>query len=110
MLSTDSTSTKRTKISKQTSTTAYHDHTSELKRLNRIMGQVQGVQNMIIEKRYCPEIVQQIKAVRAALKSLENNVIEGHIKHCVKTAILSKDPYVAAEKVEEILLLIKSQN
>ncbi len=99
-----------TKLAKQTNPSTHHDHTSELNRLNRIKGQVEGIEKMILEKRYCPEIVQQIKAIRAALKSLENNVIEGHIKHCLKTAIISKDPYVAAEKIEEILLLLKGQS
>lgn len=98
---------KKTKLTKATPP---HDHSSELKRLSRIKGQVEGVEKMILDRRYCPDIVQQIKAVRAALKSLENNVIEAHIKHCVKTAILSKDAYLAAEKVEEILQLIKGQS
>lgn len=86
-----------------------HDHNAELRRLSRIKGQVEGVERMIIEKRYCPEIVIQIKAVRSALRMLEANVIEGHMRHCVSTAIKSRDPLVAQEKLEEILLLMKGQ-
>jgi CsoR family transcriptional regulator, copper-sensing transcriptional repressor len=86
-----------------------HDHTPQLKRLSRIKGQVEGVERMIVDRRYCPEIVMQIKAIRSALKSLEITVIEGHIKHCVKHAIDSRDPYVVQEKVDEILELIKGQ-
>ena len=86
-----------------------HDHSAELKRLNRIKGQVEGVERMIIERRYCPEIVQQIKAARAALKSLEATVIESHMRHCVKEAIASRDPYVVQEKIEEVILLLKAQ-
>jgi CsoR family transcriptional regulator, copper-sensing transcriptional repressor len=84
-----------------------HDHSSELKRLSRIKGQVEGVERMILEKRYCPEIVNQIKAIRSALKSLEVNVIEGHMRHCVKQAITSKNPIVVQEKLEEIVALMK---
>ena len=84
-----------------------HDHSSELKRLSRIKGQVEGVERMILEKRYCPEIVNQIKAIRSALKSLEVNVIEGHMRHCVKQAITSRDPIVIQEKLEEIVSLMK---
>ncbi len=87
--------------------TAPHDHSSELKRLSRIKGQVEGVERMIQEQRYCPEIVNQIKAIRSALKSLEVNVIEGHMRHCVKQAITSRDPIVVQEKLEEIVSLMK---
>jgi DNA-binding FrmR family transcriptional regulator len=86
-----------------------HDHTPQLKRLSRIKGQVEGIERMIVDRRYCPEIVMQIKAIRSALKSLELTVIEGHLKHCVKQAIDSRDPFVAQEKVDEILELIKGQ-
>ncbi len=87
-----------------------HDHSSELKRLGRIKGQVEGVERMIQDKRYCPDIVHQIKAVRAALKGLELSVIEGHLKHCVKMAVASKNSEVIQEKMDEILMLLKGQN
>ncbi|MBC7421239.1 MAG: metal-sensitive transcriptional regulator [Bdellovibrio sp.] len=86
-----------------------HDHSAELKRLSRIKGQVEGVERMIVEKRYCPEIVNQIKAIRAALRSLEANVIEGHMRHCVNQAIKSRDPQIVQEKLEEIVMLMKGQ-
>ncbi|MBC7467275.1 MAG: metal-sensitive transcriptional regulator [Bdellovibrio sp.] len=86
-----------------------HDHSAELRRLSRIKGQVEGIERMIIEKRYCPEIVIQIKAVRSALRMLEANIVEGHMRHCVSAAIKSRDPLVAQEKLEEILLLMKGQ-
>lgn len=86
-----------------------HDHGAELKRLSRIKGQIDGIERMIIEKRYCPEIVVQIKAIRSALRSLEVNIVEGHLQHCVKAAIKSRDPVVVQEKLEEILSLMKGQ-
>ncbi|MFZ3231522.1 MAG: metal-sensitive transcriptional regulator [Pseudobdellovibrio sp.] len=90
-----------------TSTVTAHDHSSELKRLSRIKGQVSGIERMILEKRYCPEIVIQIKAARSALKSLEANILEGHLYHCVNVAIKSRDPKVIQEKLEEIVSLLK---
>lgn len=86
-----------------------HDHSAELKRLSRIKGQVEGVERMIQEKRYCPDIVTQIKAVRSALRSLEANIVEGHMRHCVKAAMKSRDPQIVNEKLEEILNLMKGQ-
>ncbi len=87
-----------------------HDHSSELRRLSRIKGQVEGVERMINEKRYCPEIVIQIKAIRSALRALEANIVEGHMRHCVTTAIKSRDPMIVQEKLEEIVLLMKGQS
>lgn len=86
-----------------------HDHTGELRRLSRIKGQVEGIERMIQDRRYCPEIVHQIKAARSALKSLEVSIIEGHMKHCVKAAITSRNKEVIQEKMDEILLLLKGQ-
>lgn len=86
-----------------------HDHTSQLNRLKRIKGQVDGVERMIRERRYCPEIVQQIKATRSALRSLECLIVEGHLQHCVKQAIQSRDPIMVQRKLNEILQLIKTQ-
>ncbi len=85
---------------------AAHDHQTELKRLNRIKGQVEGIERMILEKRYCLDIVNQIKAARSALKSLEVNIIEAHLHHCVKVAIQNKNTQLAEEKIEEIITLI----
>ena len=86
-----------------------HDHSAELNRLSRIKGQVEGVERMIVEKRYCPDIVTQIKAIRSALRSLEANIVEGHLGHCVRAAMNSRDPKVVQKKLEEILLLMKGQ-
>lgn len=88
----------------------HHDHTPQLKRLKRIKGQVDGVERMIVDYRYCPEIVMQIKAIRSALLGLETAVIEGHLRSCVKAAIASGDPKVAEQKITEIVGLIRNQS
>ena len=92
-----------------TDNSTHPDYSKEMNRLNRIGGQVEGVKKMVTERRYCPEIVQQIKAARSALKSLEASIIEGHMRHCVKQAIASRDPFIVQEKIEEIILLVKGQ-
>ncbi len=101
---------KKTNVPSRTQSATPHDHTGELKRLSRIKGQVSGIERMIHDQRYCPDIVHQIKAVRSALKALEVSIIEGHMKSCVKTAIASKNNAVIEEKMDEILILLKGQN
>jgi CsoR family transcriptional regulator, copper-sensing transcriptional repressor len=98
---------RKTRRIAKTSLLKHPDHGAQLKRLSRIKGQVEGIERMIVDRRYCPEIVVQIKAVRSALKGLENNIIEGHMSHCVKEAIDSGDTRIAREKIDEILALIK---
>lgn len=100
---------KEKTINKKSHVHGAHDHSAELRRLSRIKGQVEGIERMINEHRYCPEIVHQIKAVRSALKSVEISIIEGHMKHCVKAAVASRNNDVIQEKMEEILKLLKGQ-
>ena len=75
-------------------------HMDQLPRMKRIAGQVVGIQRMIEEGRYCMDILIQLRAVRAALKRVEGNILERHLKHCVAQAI--GDPAVAEQKVTEL--------
>ena len=43
-------------------------HEETLQRLRRISGQVQGIQRMIEERKYCVDIITQIQAARSALR------------------------------------------
>ena len=63
------------------------DHIKNIHRINRIHGQLKGVEKMIVEKRYCLEILQQTRAITSAIKSLENNILNKHIDHCVVDAM-----------------------
>ena len=53
------------------------------KRLNRIEGQVRGVNGMIEDDRYCIDVVTQITAIQAALDKVALELLEDHTKHCV---------------------------
>ena len=44
--------------------------TANLKRLRRIEGQVRGLQKMVEEDRYCPDIITQIASVQEALRGV----------------------------------------
>ena len=48
------------------------NHKHEIPRLNRAIGQLEGIKKMIEEQRYCPDIIVQLKAVRSAIKHVEN--------------------------------------
>jgi CsoR family transcriptional regulator, copper-sensing transcriptional repressor len=56
------------------------------RRLNRIEGQVRGVNGMIAADRYCIDVVTQITAIQAALDKVALELLEDHAKHCVLDA------------------------
>jgi CsoR family transcriptional regulator, copper-sensing transcriptional repressor len=80
-------------------------HREDLIRLNRIRGQIEGIERMIADGRYCLDIVNQIRSVMAAIKSVEGLVLERHLKHCVHDAIGAKDKAVVESKIGELLEL-----
>ncbi|WP_203363795.1 metal-sensing transcriptional repressor [Bacillus sp. REN10] len=69
-------------------------------RLNRIEGQVRGIQKMIEEDRYCVDILVQITAVQSALKNVGMQVLENHTHHCVANAIQSGE---GKEAIDELM-------
>ena len=67
------------------------NHKHEIPRLNRAIGQLEGIKKMIEERRYCPDILTQMRAVRSALRSVEANILERHLQHCVAAAFGSEE-------------------
>ncbi len=72
-------------------------------RLSRIEGQVRGIARMIEEDRYCIDVLTQLRAVRAALRRVEDEVLNDHVAHCVEGAIASGDGAEQRRKVQELL-------
>ena len=81
----------------------FPDHSADEKRLNRIIGQLEGIKKMISDKRYCYDILVQTKAVTSAIKSLEASILERHMSHCVTAAFDSKNEKESQKKMEELL-------
>lgn len=83
------------------------DHNNEIKRINRIEGQVRGIKKMVEDGKYCVDILTQVKAVRSALKSLELNILENHANHCLIKAMESGNKKETKAKIDEIMTLLK---
>lgn len=79
---------------------------ARLKGLNRIEGQVRGIARMVEEDRYCIDIVTQISAARAALRRLEEDVLQEHIVHCVEKAITSGNAADQRKVMTELIELL----
>ena len=77
--------------------------TSCLRRLSRVEGQVRGVARMVERDRYCIDILTQIAAVRAALRRVEEEILEDHVGHCVEHAIASGNRREQRRKMNELI-------
>ena len=88
----------------------YPDHKEQISRLAKVEGQIKGITRMIEDRRYCIDIVSQIKAVQSALKQVQMGVLEKHIHHCVAESVRSKDPKNFEEKVEEIVQVVSKMD
>ena len=71
-----------------------------LGRLRRIEGQVQGIQRMVEEDKYCIDILTQVSAVTKALHAVSLGLVEEHIGHCVVGAASDPGPDVRADAID----------
>ncbi|MCH5313076.1 MAG: metal-sensing transcriptional repressor [Helicobacter sp.] len=57
------------------------------KRLQRIIGQLNGIDKMISENAPCPDVLIQLNAAKSAIHKVGQIVLEGHINHCVRDSV-----------------------
>lgn len=73
-------------------------------RINRVAGQVAGIQRMIEEERYCVDILNQIAAARSALGALGVEMLSNHLESCVMGhGTASQHPQAAPMSQRELL-------
>lgn len=88
------------------SSVGHPDHSLHIKRLNRVKGQLEGIEKMILNRRYCPDIIAQLKAASAALRAVEAEVFKSHLRGCVKSAFSGGDAFKSEEKIQEIIKMV----
>ena len=82
------------------------DHQKETLRLKKAIGQLKGIEKMIFEKRYCVDILIQLKAVTSAITKIEGSILKRHIESCLYDAAHSKNKKSVQIKIEELVELI----
>ncbi|HKK99264.1 MAG TPA: metal-sensitive transcriptional regulator [Desulfotignum sp.] len=85
------------------------DYNDQLSSLNRIAGQINGIKKMIENRRYCVDILTQLKAVKAALHKVEQEVLKTHMQHCLMQAVTAKDQKDIQEKIDELMKLLSKR-
>jgi DNA-binding FrmR family transcriptional regulator len=85
-------------------TGSYADDKSDLlSRLNKIEGQVRGIRKMVEEDRYCPDVLQQIAALKSAADGVALLLLEDHLKGCTAEAIRAGDGEGHVREVMDIM-------
>ena len=63
-------------------------------RINRAIGQLNGVKAMVEEDRYCGDVLTQLAAVESAVKAVSREVMQDHLETCVVERIQAGDDEV----------------
>lgn len=72
-------------------------------RLKRVAGQIQGLERMVQEERYCIDLLTQLSAVRGALHEVALILLRGHLETCVTEVMKSGEPEERERTIDEIL-------
>ena len=62
-------------------------NSKSVKLVNMATGSLSKATAMIIDKRYCPEVIQQIDSVIGLLKSARKELLKGHLESCLITQL-----------------------
>lgn len=73
-----------------------------LVRLRRVEGQVRGIQKMVEEERYCPDVLTQMSAIHESLRAVERILMKNHLQHCATEAFRSGDERKAQRTYNEL--------
>jgi DNA-binding FrmR family transcriptional regulator len=75
-------------------------------RLRRIEGQVRGIAQMVVDDRYCIDVLTQIGAATKALEGVALGLLDDHLRHCVADAV-AEGGQTADSKLTEAVAAIE---
>ncbi len=78
-----------------------------MNRLKRIEGQVRGLQRMLEEDAYCPDILTQASAVSSAINSFCRVLLTEHLRTCVAEDIRAGHDEAVDELADTLQKLMK---
>ncbi len=74
-----------------------------LNRLKKAEGQIRGIQRMVEEDAYCPDILLQVSAVNSALNSFNKELLKEHVKSCVVNDLKQGDE----QSIDELVFVLQ---
>ncbi|MBF2755351.1 MAG: metal-sensitive transcriptional regulator [Gammaproteobacteria bacterium AqS3] len=84
---------------------SHPSHKEQLASIRRIEGQVRGVEKMIEDEKYCIDILNQLRAIKSSIITVEGKILKRHLKACIKNSLSDGEDF--DEKVEELLKALK---
>src|SRR5262245_28392714 len=96
---------RKTETAKKSRRTVHRDRSTQADlhlRLRRVEGQVRGVQRMIEEQRYCPDVLVQMSAIHESLRAVERILMKSHLQHCATEALRSGNARQAQRTYKEL--------
>lgn len=73
------------------------------KRLNRAIGQLNGVKAMIEDNRYCGDVLTQLAAAESAVRRVSEMVLAEHMRTCVVEEVRAGND----EVIDEVMALMR---
>ena len=80
-------------------------HKNQIASIRRIKGQIERDERMIAEDKYCEDILNQIKATKNAISTVEGKVLPTHLQECIKESFNGNGD--SANKIDEIVKPLK---
>ena len=77
-----------------------------LSRLRKIEGQVRGLQGMVNGNKECEQILTQLRAAQAALKSVTALVLKSYLTKCISEIGEKSNPEELYGKLEKTVALL----
>ena len=71
-------------------------------RLNRIVGQINGIKKMLDDDRYCNDILVQLSACKKALDSVSYLILQEHFETCLVEEIAKGNMQVVDELFDTV--------
>ncbi len=76
-----------------------------VRRLKIIEGQVRGLQSMVENNTYCIDVITQTSAIKQALSSIEDLLLQDHLQSCVVNQIKAGKTAKATEEILRVYQL-----
>jgi DNA-binding FrmR family transcriptional regulator len=79
-------------------------------RLKKISGQITGLQRMVDDNRALVDLITQVSAVRAALRSVTNVLLASHVEERASGALTTESVRERREFVNELVRLVRMRD
>ena len=78
-------------------------------RLKRIEGQIRGLHKMVDDDTYCIDVITQTQAVKQALSSLEDKLLEEHLATCATEQMSGGESEKTIKEMMKVFKLAKKK-